>query len=70
MRLTVADTGTRTTLVPSDLGPHEHAAPVKGAVGIVVSEVLPTLSETAATDADLVSAPERHRQLNIRQSSP
>jgi len=29
----------------SDLGPHEYTAPVKGAIGIILDDILPTFPE-------------------------
>ena len=29
----------------ADLGPHDYTAPVKGAIGIILNDILPTFSE-------------------------
>jgi len=34
------------TKAASELGPHDYAAPVKGAVGIIVDDLLPMFPET------------------------
>ncbi len=33
------------TKAAADLGPHEYTAPVKGAIGIILDDILPTFSE-------------------------
>jgi hypothetical protein len=33
------------TRAASDLGPHEYAAPIKGAIGIILDDVLPKFPE-------------------------
>jgi len=34
------------TKAASDLGPHEYTAPVKGAIGIILNDILPKFPET------------------------
>jgi hypothetical protein len=33
------------TKAASDLGPHDYTAPVKGAIGIILDDILPTFPE-------------------------
>jgi hypothetical protein len=33
------------TRAAADLGPHEYTAPVKGAIGIILDDILPTFPE-------------------------
>jgi len=33
------------TKAASDLGPHEYTAPVKGAIGVILDDILPKFSE-------------------------
>lgn len=43
--LSNADVRVLLTKAASDLGPHEYAAPVKGAMGIIVNDLLPMFPE-------------------------
>jgi hypothetical protein len=43
--LSNADVRARLTRAASDLGPHEYAVPLKGAIGIILDDVLPIFPE-------------------------
>jgi hypothetical protein len=43
--LSNADVRALLTKAASDLGPHEYIAPVKGAMGIILADFLPTFPE-------------------------
>ncbi len=43
--LTNAEARILLTKAANDLGPHEYAAPVKGAIGIILSDLLPMFPE-------------------------
>jgi hypothetical protein len=43
--LSNADVRARLTGAASDLGPHEYAVPLKGAIGIILDDVLPIFPE-------------------------
>jgi len=43
--LSNADVRSLLTNAASDLGPHEYTAPVKGAIGIILDDILPRFPE-------------------------
>ena len=48
--LSNADVRSLLTNAASDLGPHEYTAPVKGAIGIILDDILPRFPEAAAIE--------------------